>query len=256
MKSKNTSSNDATAQVYDIVWGPFTNRTKTEREVKFVSRRIRAGGTILDLGCGTGRHLIPLARRGYRLVGIDNSRKMLDILRKKISAHMFPPRLIFGDLQRKIKLPLADGAICFWNAFCEMALTPAAAKRIFRAVNQSLKKPGMFLIETPNPLIMDLRAGEFRNSISRRGIKYDIRFWIKHYDVRRKILTAEEEVTIIRKGQVSIKLRAACRQKLWSARELKLLARQAGLAHQELRGDGFGRFSRGSSRHQIQVFSK
>ncbi len=33
--------------------------------------------TILDLGCGTGNHALPLARRGYRVVGVDRSEAML-----------------------------------------------------------------------------------------------------------------------------------------------------------------------------------
>ncbi len=38
----------------------------------------RCGSPILELGCGTGRVLLPLARQGYRLTGIDASAKMLE----------------------------------------------------------------------------------------------------------------------------------------------------------------------------------
>jgi SAM-dependent methyltransferase len=40
-------------------------------------------GTILDLGCGTGNHALPLARRGYEVVGVDRSEAMLDRARTK-----------------------------------------------------------------------------------------------------------------------------------------------------------------------------
>src|SRR5437016_9234863 len=39
--------------------------------------------TVLDLGCGTGGHAIPLARRGYEVVGVDRSCDMLDQARGK-----------------------------------------------------------------------------------------------------------------------------------------------------------------------------
>jgi SAM-dependent methyltransferase len=39
--------------------------------------------SILDLGCGTGNHAIPLAKRGYSVVGIDRSEEMLACLRSK-----------------------------------------------------------------------------------------------------------------------------------------------------------------------------
>ena len=38
---------------------------------------------ILDLGCGTGNHALPLAQQGYEIVGVDRSNTMLDRARKK-----------------------------------------------------------------------------------------------------------------------------------------------------------------------------
>lgn len=43
-----------------------------------------AGGSVLDLGCGTGRVSIPLARAGFEVVGLDLSPFMLGIARKKL----------------------------------------------------------------------------------------------------------------------------------------------------------------------------
>ncbi len=45
-----------------------------------------SGGTTIELGCGTGRVLLPLARAGHRVVGVDSSREMLDRLREKLAA--------------------------------------------------------------------------------------------------------------------------------------------------------------------------
>ena len=39
--------------------------------------------TVLDLGCGTGRHSLPLAQSGYQIIGIDLSRAMLNVTRSK-----------------------------------------------------------------------------------------------------------------------------------------------------------------------------
>lgn len=41
-------------------------------------------GSVLDLGCGTGKHAIPLAQRGYEVVGVDRSADMLAQVRRKI----------------------------------------------------------------------------------------------------------------------------------------------------------------------------
>lgn len=66
---------DAHAEVYDQ--NQFT--ANTVREVDFVLEEldVPSGGLILDVGCGTGRHAIELARRGYSVVGLDLSSAML-----------------------------------------------------------------------------------------------------------------------------------------------------------------------------------
>ena len=42
-----------------------------------------SGGPVLELGCGTGRILLPIAQTGIACVGLDASRDMLDVLRAK-----------------------------------------------------------------------------------------------------------------------------------------------------------------------------
>jgi len=44
----------------------------------------RSGGPVLELACGTGRILLPIAREGIAIHGIDNSAPMLNVLRKNI----------------------------------------------------------------------------------------------------------------------------------------------------------------------------
>src|SRR3954463_15753251 len=42
-----------------------------------------AGGPVLELACGTGRVLLPIAREGIPCVGLDHSQAMLDVLRSR-----------------------------------------------------------------------------------------------------------------------------------------------------------------------------
>jgi SAM-dependent methyltransferase len=46
----------------------------------------KRGGPVLDVGCGTGRLTLPLARLGITVTAIDASEHMLDILRRKLEA--------------------------------------------------------------------------------------------------------------------------------------------------------------------------
>lgn len=51
----------------------------TEAEIEFVIEELKLppGHRILDMGCGTGRHSIELAKRGYKITGVDWSSGML-----------------------------------------------------------------------------------------------------------------------------------------------------------------------------------
>ena len=63
----------------------------------------RAGSPLLELGCGTGRLLIPLAEAGYRVTGVDLSPEMLRIAQMKAEAAGVADRvtLIEGDYRRR-----------------------------------------------------------------------------------------------------------------------------------------------------------
>jgi cyclopropane fatty-acyl-phospholipid synthase-like methyltransferase len=56
----------------------------TVREVDFLidELKLRKGSRILDIGCGTGRHAVELARHGFRITGVGISSGMLEEARK------------------------------------------------------------------------------------------------------------------------------------------------------------------------------
>jgi SAM-dependent methyltransferase len=66
---------DAHAPVYDD--NVFTKNTLAEVEFLLEALGLPEGASVLDVGCGTGRHSIELARRGYSVTGLDLSSEML-----------------------------------------------------------------------------------------------------------------------------------------------------------------------------------
>ncbi len=72
------------ANVYDMLY--YDKDYESECDfLENIFRRFCQGKvqSILDLGCGTGGHAIPLAHRGYQIFGVDRSDQMLAIARKK-----------------------------------------------------------------------------------------------------------------------------------------------------------------------------
>jgi SAM-dependent methyltransferase len=68
------------ADLYDHVV-PY----RTRADVPFFVEAARAsGGPVLEIGCGTGRILVPTARAGVQIVGLDSSPHMLRVCRKKL----------------------------------------------------------------------------------------------------------------------------------------------------------------------------
>ena len=87
-----------TAEFYDLSY-----REMRQTDIGFyVDLQRETGGATLEIACGTGRILIPSARTGGAITGLDFSRPMLDVCRKKLAEE--PPEvrqrvtLVEGDM--------------------------------------------------------------------------------------------------------------------------------------------------------------
>jgi SAM-dependent methyltransferase len=111
-----------------------------------------AGKAILELGCGSGRTLIPLARDGWRVTGVDASQKMLDRCEARLArvAAAADVQLVRGDF-RAIRLgkrfPLV---ICPFNAFMHL-YSREDVERFLAVVHAHLAPNGLFAFDVLNP---------------------------------------------------------------------------------------------------------
>ena len=87
------------ADLYDHVT-PYRERADVEF---FVDEARKTGGPVLEIGCGTGRVLIPTARAGIEIMGLDLSDHMLDRCRANLSSESDEVRsrvkLVKGDMR-------------------------------------------------------------------------------------------------------------------------------------------------------------
>ena len=75
-------------------------QTLARRDVAFWQRLAAAqDGRVLELGCGTGRLTIPVARAGAEIVGIDRSEPMLTRARQRLRRSRASALLVRGDIR-------------------------------------------------------------------------------------------------------------------------------------------------------------
>ena len=130
----------------------------TEQEVEFIIKElgISIGSSILDIGCGAGRHSIELAKSGIDVTGVDISPKMLAEARQRAEENNIKLTLLEGDIHRLSELlngrvEAFDGAICI----CESGLGTLGWQKdlsVLKAIHGYLAFGAKLILTTYNGL--------------------------------------------------------------------------------------------------------
>ncbi len=150
----------------------FTRNTIAEVDFLCEIMNLPAGGSILDIGCGTGRHAVELAGRGYQVTGVDLSSGMLAEARRVARAAGVTVRWIQCDATAFHADRLNHAAICLCEgAFGLLSHDDDPLCRdleILRNIFDALRPGGMFVGTVLNALRMirhhsqtDVAAGRF-----------------------------------------------------------------------------------------------
>ena len=67
-------------------WAEIADQNPTQRQVQLIKNIVKPTGLLLDVACGTGRHIIPLSIEGYDNVGLDISPNLLKIAKTRLSS--------------------------------------------------------------------------------------------------------------------------------------------------------------------------
>jgi len=145
-------------------------RTLQRRDVAFWQRLAAAQtGPVLELGCGTGRIAIPVARTGTRIIGIDRSEEMLARARRRMTRARLAGRLslVRGDIR---SLPFGSrtrfSAVLAAYGILQSLTRERDLARTFESVARVLRRGGLFAID----VVPDLpKWDEYRNRTSLTG---------------------------------------------------------------------------------------
>ncbi len=142
-------------QWYEEYFGPdyllIDKHKNTDAEVRFIRKvmRLKKGSKLLDIGCGYGRHLVPLARSDVDVTGCDLSAFMLAEAQKNIKKAGKSNRLVQCDMRNLPFLKKFDFACNMFNSFGYFE-NEDDNFRVLKSVYDVLKPGGLFLLDLVN----------------------------------------------------------------------------------------------------------
>jgi SAM-dependent methyltransferase len=113
--------------------------------------RAVVGGTpslIVDLGCGTGRITLPLAADGHRLVAIDASEDMAEVMRRRITPTHDIRVLVADALQVPLEAQ-ADAVLATCNFLCHF--TASDRRKLLHRITHWLAPTGQLALDVVDP---------------------------------------------------------------------------------------------------------
>jgi 2-polyprenyl-3-methyl-5-hydroxy-6-metoxy-1,4-benzoquinol methylase len=157
---------------------------RTRKEVDFVLERLELepGAHVLDVACGHGRHSLELARRGFRVTGVDLSPRSIGLAREAAAREGLDSATFVERDARALDFDGEfDGAINLFTSVLGYFDEEAENRRVVEAVARALRPRGSFLVDTINLLSLarsfqELHWEEFDSGtlmIERRAFDFD-----------------------------------------------------------------------------------
>ncbi|MCI0620921.1 MAG: class I SAM-dependent methyltransferase [Acidobacteria bacterium] len=228
-------------ELYDILFKDFPYAIDF-----YVGLAREAKGSVLDIGCGTGRVLLPCMQAGADVDGLDLSEAMLNTLRRKAAALHLAPRLHRADMS-EFRLPRRYALIMItFNAFIHN-LTQEAQIRCLELCRQHLTPDGVLAFDiffpglgiigaAENTRVLELETQHPQTGLPLR--LYDTRSFNRVEQIQRslneiEILGGDGKIDTVHRSEFSVR---------WTYKaEMALLLRVAGFARWEIFGDFDGR---------------
>ena len=134
------------AQFYDLIY----KRKNYKRECDFLEEIFQQYGprlprTILDLGCGTGNHMLPFLRRGYEVTGVDQSPQMIKIAERKFR-HLKKAKLIQDHLESFVLNKKFDVLICVFSVI-NYLVDEKKILQFLRNAREHMTKRSLFIFD-------------------------------------------------------------------------------------------------------------
>ena len=213
----------------------LTNDVDYEATVEFYMEILRREGitprTVVDLACGTGSVTEILARKGYRVTGVDMSEEMLTEAAMK-TMDMEQPPMYSCQLLQNLRLPRGvDMAVCALDSL-DYILDPADCKEAIRRVYKALNPGGIFIFDVNTP--EKLRAMDDQVFLDEDDDVYCV--WRGEFDEETNICSYGMDL-FQREGNMWYRSFEEHREYAYSQEQLTGFLKDAGFTHIEVYAD-------------------
>jgi SAM-dependent methyltransferase len=212
-------------QYYDLA---FLDDTKPEADFlvaafeKYAQRPVKR---VLEPGCGGGRLVVELAKRGLEMHGFDTSEAALAYLRKQLARRKLTAQVYRDDMtQFSVKKPM-DGVICTFNTFRHLT-TGEAARAHLQSVADALAPGGIYILGL-HLLPPDADEESLERWTAQQG-QTKVVFTLRVLDFNRRTRLEKMRATMLvrRPGKPDLRLASEFSFRLYTAAQIRQLFAQ------------------------------
>ncbi len=157
----------------------FSNyKEMVKNELKFYRKYLKQGAKVLDIGCGLGCEAVPLSGFGYKVVGIDNDKRVVEAARKNAKKFGKKIKIVYGNIFRIDRI---FGKNSFDACISGGVLEHFPEKKVRQIIRKQLYVAPLVIASIPLSSKKNMRSEykDYRRRICRDGIYRN--FWSVNY---------------------------------------------------------------------------
>lgn len=213
------------AGVYDELMDDVPYEQWADRLCRILASYGITGGLMLELGCGTGKMMALMAKRGFDMIGVDSSTDMLHIAGER--TRKLPGSFLY--LMQDMREFELYGTVAAVISVCDSLnyiTEPEELEKVFRLVNNYLDPGGLFLFDFNTEYKYKEVIGDTIIAEDREEVSF---IWYNEYDEREHINYIDLSLFVKEKGELYRKFREEHMQRGYQLSEIKELLHKAGL---------------------------